>query len=74
MEQKPIYLCYNVNYCGRCLEYIGENFEDCVAQMTKEHDLSKEECSQLRDSHEVYVSYIDARIVIEEQTLNAFCI
>jgi hypothetical protein len=74
MEQKPIYLCYNVSYCGRCLEYIGDNFEDCVAQMKKEHDLSKEERDQLRDGHEVYVQHIDARIVIEEQTLNAFCI
>lgn len=74
MEQKPIYLCYNVAYCGRCLEYIGDNFEDCVAQMTKEHDLSKDECDLLRDGRDVYVPHIDARIVIEEQTLNAFCI
>lgn len=74
MEQKPIYLCYNVSYCGRCLEYIGDNFEDCVAQMKKEHDLSKEERDQLRDGSEVYVHHIDARLVIEEQTLNAFCI
>jgi hypothetical protein len=74
MEQKPIYLCYNVSYCGRRLEYIGENLEDCVAQMKKEHDLSNEERDQLRDSYAVYVHDIDARIVIKEQTLNAFCI
>lgn len=74
MEQKPIYLCYNVSYCGRCLEYIGDNFEDCVAQMKKEHDLSNGQRDKLRDGHEVYVLHIDARIVIEEQTLNAFCI
>jgi hypothetical protein len=42
--------------------------------MTKEHDLSKEECDQLRDGAEVYVEHLDARIVIEEKTLNAFCI
>ena len=64
----------NVSYCGRCLEYIGDNFEDCVAQMTKEHDLSKDECDLLLDGSDVYVQHIDARIVIEEQTLNAFCI
>ena len=74
MEQKPIYLCYNVTYCGRCLEYIGDYLPDCLATMAKEHDLSKEECNQLRDGNEVYVQHIDARIVIEEQLLNAFCI
>ena len=42
--------------------------------MAKEHDLSKEECDQLRNGNEVYVEHIDARIIIEEQTLNAFCI
>ena len=55
MEQKPIYLCYNVSYCGRCLEYIGDNFEDCVAQMKKEHDLSKEERDQLRATYYLMV-------------------
>ena len=74
MEQKPIYLCYNVTFCNRCLEYIGEYYLDCVAQMAKEHDLSKEECDQLRDCAEVYVKHIYGRIVIKEQTLNAFCI
>lgn len=79
MEQKPIYLCYTypcyiVSYFGVRLEYIGEYYPDCVAQMAKEYNLSKEECDQLRDNAEVYVQHLDTRIVIEEQTLNAFCI
>jgi hypothetical protein len=74
MEHKPIYLCYNVSYCGRCLEYIGDYLPDCFAAMAKAYDLSKDECDKLVDGNEVYVEHLDARIVIEEKTLNAFCI
>lgn len=74
MEQKLIFLCYIVDYYSKSLKYIGEEEADCIAQLAKEYDLSKDEINCLQNMNEVFVGHAGIMIVIEEQTLNAFVI
>jgi hypothetical protein len=74
MEQKPIYLCYIVDDYSKSIKYLGEDLSDCIAQLAKEYDLSKDEIDCLQNTNEVFVEHSDIMIVIEEQTLNAFVV
>jgi hypothetical protein len=74
MEQKPIYICYVIDDYGKFLKYLGENLSDCIAQLAKRYDLSKDEIDYLQNTSFVFVEHSDIMIVIEEQTLNAFVV
>jgi len=71
---KSIYLVWQTDVClsnnTKVLAYIGENYDDCVAQIAKELKLSYEEENEL--SENAQVSTKDFGIFIEEERLNHF--
>ena len=72
MKQKPIYLCYENYSVSRKLIYIGEDYDDCLAQMAKEYDLSKSDIQSLQDNGQTHCYHYGVELSIEEQTLNCF--
>lgn len=72
MEQQPIYLCYENYSVSRKLIYIGQDYEDCLAQIAKEYDLTKSDIESLRDDGQTHCYHAGVELSIEEQTLNAF--
>jgi hypothetical protein len=71
---KSIYLVWQtdvwVSNKSKVLAYIGEDYDDCVAQISKELKLSCEEEEEL--SENAQVSTKDFGIFIEEERLNHF--
>ena len=71
---KSIYLVWQtdvwVSNKSKVLAYIGEDYDDCVAQISKELKLSCEEEKEL--SENAQVSTKDFGIFIEEERLNHF--
>lgn len=72
--EKSIYLVWqtDVKHSNKSevLAYIGEDYDDCVAQIAKELKLSYEEENEL--SENAQVSTKDFGIFIEEERLNHF--
>lgn len=72
--EKSIYLVWQtdvwVSNKSKVLAYIGEDYDDCVAQIAKELKLSYEEEKEL--SENAQVSTKDFGIFIEEERLNHF--
>ena len=72
--EKSIYLVWQTDvWCSnksKVLAYIGEDYDDCVAQIAKELKLSYEEENEL--SENAQVSTKDFGIFIEEERLNHF--
>ena len=71
---KSIYLVWQtdvwISNKSKVLAYIGEDYDDCVAQISKELKLSCEEEKEL--SENAQVSTKDFGIFIEEERLNHF--
>lgn len=74
MEKQSVYLVWQtyerLSNKGKVLAYIGEDYDDCVAQISKELNLSCEEEKEL--SENAQVSTNDYGIFIEEERLNHF--
>lgn len=72
--EKSIYLVWQTDVWhskkSNVLAYIGEDYDDCVAQIAKELKLSYEEENEL--SENAQVSTKDFGIFIEEERLNHF--
>ena len=72
---KSIYLVWQTDVWfsnkSKVLAYIGEDYDDCVAQIAKELKLSYEEENELSENGQV--STKDFGIFIEEESLNHFC-
>lgn len=72
--EKSIYLVWQTDVWfankSKVLAYIGEDYDDCVAQIAKELKLSYEEEKEL--SENAQVSTKDFGIFIEEERLNHF--
>lgn len=70
MEQPRIYLCYETDkwhtHASKVLVYLGEDLEDCIAQLRKEFDLVPSYCEQLRNNMQTI------GLLIEEERLNCF--
>lgn len=71
---KSIYLVWQtdvwVSNNSKVLAYIGEDYDDCVAQIAKELKLSYEEENELSENAQVRTN--DFGIFIEEERLNHF--
>ena len=71
---KSIYLVWQtdvwVSNKSKVLAYIGEDYDDCVAQIAKELNLSHDDENEL--SENAQVSTNDFGIFIEEERLNHF--
>lgn len=71
---KSIYLVWQTNVWfsnnSKVLAYIGEDYDDCVAQIAKELNLSHDDEKEL--SENAQVSTNDFGIFIEEERLNHF--
>ena len=71
---KSIYLVWQTDVWfgnkSKVLAYIGEDYDDCVAQIAKELNLSYEEENEL--SENAQISTKDFGIFIEEERLNHF--
>lgn len=72
MEQKSIYLCYEMSSEYKRLVYLGEQLEDCIAQLRKEFDLVPIDCEQLRNNMQTFGFEKDCELLIEEERLNCF--
>lgn len=73
LQQNFIYLCY-VDYVEcRELSYIGQDYEDCLAQISREYNLSMCEVQRLRSEGRTYSIRNGFSICIDEQRLNCFC-
>lgn len=71
MEQPTIYLCYEMSSEYKRLVYLGENIEDCIAQLQKEFDLEPSDCEQLRNDMQTF-GMGRSELLIEEERLNCF--
>lgn len=76
MEQKSIYLCYETDKwhtnASKVLVYLGENLEDCIAQLRKEFDLVPSDCDFLNNEMHTVGFERDRELLIEEERLNCF--
>lgn len=72
MEQKSIYLCYEMSSEYKRLVYLGESLEDCIAQLRQEFDLEPTDCEQLRNNMQTFGFEKDCELLIEEERLNCF--
>ena len=72
MEQPTIYLCYEMSSEYKRLVYLGEQLEDCIAQLRKEFDLVPIDCEQLRSNMQTFGFEKDCELLIEEERLNCF--
>lgn len=76
MEQPTIYLCYETDKwhtnASKVLVYLGEQLEDCIAQLRKEFDLVPSDCEQLRNDMQTFGFEKDSELLIEEERLNCF--
>ena len=74
MEKQSVYLVWQtyerLSNKGKVLAYIGEDYDDCVAQIASELKLSYEEENEL--SENAQVSTKDFGVFIEEERLNHF--
>lgn len=72
--KKSIYLVWQtdvwVSNKSKVLAYIGEDYDDCVAQIAKELKLSYDEENELSENAQVITK--DFGIFIEEERLNHF--
>lgn len=71
---KSIYLVWQTDVCvsnkSKVLAYIGEDYDDCVAQIAKELNLSHDDEKELSENAQVRTK--DFGIFIEEERLNHF--
>lgn len=76
MEQPTIYLCYETDKwhtnASKVLVYLGENLEDCIAQLRQEFDLEPSDCDFLRNEMHTVGLERDRELLIEEERLNCF--
>lgn len=76
MEQPTIYLCYETDKwhtnASKVLVYLGENLEDCIAQLRQEFDLLPRDCDFLRNEMHTVGLERDRELLIEEERLNCF--
>lgn len=76
MEQPTIYLCYETDkwhtHASKVLVYLGENLEDCIAQLRQEFDLVPNDCENLRNDMHTIGFDKDCELQIEEERLNCF--
>lgn len=72
MEQPTIYLCYEMSSEYKRLVYLGENLEDCIAQLRQEFDLVSSDCDFLRNEMHTVGFERDRELLIEEERLNCF--
>lgn len=77
MEQKPIYLCYETDaWCSnssRVLRYIGEDKEDCIAQLKAYRQMTDEQARQVRETDQSQCNDLDYEWLFEKVLTNAFC-
>ena len=71
MEQPTIYLCYEMSSEYKRLVYLGEQLEDCIAQLRQEFDLMPTDCEQLRRDKQTF-GMGESELLIEEERLNCF--
>ena len=75
MTQPTIYLCYETDKwhtnASKVLVYLGENLEDCIAQLRQEFDLVPSDCEQLRKDKQTF-GMGRSELLIEEERLNCF--
>lgn len=72
IEQPTIYLCYETSSEYKRLVYLGENLEDCIAQLQQEFDLDQSDCDILRNELHTVGLERDRELLIEEERLNCF--
>ena len=72
MEQPTIYLCYEMSSEYKRLVYLGEQLDECIAQLRKEFDLEPTDCEQLRNNMQTFGFEKDCELLIEEERLNCF--
>lgn len=76
MEQPTIYLCYETykwhTNASKVLVYLGENLEDCIAQLRQEFDLLPNDCKNLRNDMQTIGFDKECELLIEEERLNCF--
>ena len=72
MEQPTIYLCYETSSEYKRLVYLGENLEDCIAQLRQEFDLEPSDCNFLKNEMHTVGFERDRELLIEEERLNCF--
>lgn len=77
MTQKQIYLCYKgnawLNYSSLVLCYIGENKEDCIAQLQAHRGMTDEQAEQVREKNQSQCNNLDYEWFFEQVLTNAFC-
>ena len=72
MEQPTIYLCYEMSSEYKRLVYLGEDLEDCIAQLSQEFDLIPSDCDILRNELHTVGFKEGLELLIEEERLNCF--
>lgn len=75
MKQKQIYLCYETDCwhsnSSRVLRYVGEDKEDCIAQLQAHRGMTNEQAEQVREMDQ---SQCDGyEWLFEKVLINAFC-
>lgn len=78
MKQQEIILCYETDkhhsISSRALVYVGEDLEDCIAQIDKHRGgLSDEDKEQLRDMLQTQGHEGDTEWYFDKVLTNAFC-
>lgn len=76
MEGNSVYLVWQtdcwLSHNSKTLVYLGNDYEDCCAQITKEFGLNMDDEEELLENAQVRRH--DDGFFIEEQRINAFCI
>lgn len=64
-------MCYEMSSEYKRLVYLGEDLEDCIAQLRQEFDLVPRYCEQLRKDKQTF-GMRRSELLIEEERLNCF--
>lgn len=74
LKQETIYLAYETDqwltHKSRVLRYVGTDFDDVVAQLSKEYDLDDNQYATLQEHRQLNAN--DYGLLIEEQRTNCF--